>query len=225
MSYAGADRHRSALPESGNRAQDDRGIGRAQVPYPTPKRSIVPGEKFSTTTSDLSASFIKQLRAFRRHQIERDALLAAINTVVVAGVAAGIIGAKPRESSPRPGTSILMTSAPRSARFIVQNGPASTRVRSMTRIPASGFCSITLKSSSPFNCDLDEAFARARLRKSRNARRARTRRVHPLRCLSLGSRRAPEQRNHHSFNCWRPRMSTADASRLTIRTSPPSYLT
>src|ERR1700730_13722475 len=51
-------------------------------------------------------------------------------------------GAKPRESSPRPGISILMTSAPKSARFIAQKGPASTRLRSRTRIPRSGFCSI-----------------------------------------------------------------------------------
>src|SRR5260370_26627933 len=50
-------------------------------------------------------------------------------------------GAWPRESSPRPGSSILITSAPRSARFIAQNGPASTRLRSSTRMPASGFSS------------------------------------------------------------------------------------
>ncbi|CFN74703.1 Uncharacterised protein [Bordetella pertussis] len=41
-------------------------------------------------------------------------------------------------SSPAPGRSILMTSAPRSARFWVHQGPASTRVRSSTRMPVRG---------------------------------------------------------------------------------------
>src|SRR5215469_617512 len=59
------------------------------------------------------------------------------------------MGAKLRESSPRPGSSILMTSAPRSARFIVQKGPASTRVRSSTQIPASGLFSIIALTVSP----------------------------------------------------------------------------
>src|SRR5437870_13311594 len=47
-------------------------------------------------------------------------------------------GGKRRVSSPPPGASIFNTSAPRSPRFWVANGPASTRVRSMTRIPSSG---------------------------------------------------------------------------------------
>src|SRR5262245_1866134 len=47
-------------------------------------------------------------------------------------------GGHPRVSSPLPGSSTLMTSAPMSPRIIEQNGPASTRVRSSTRTPASG---------------------------------------------------------------------------------------
>jgi len=47
-------------------------------------------------------------------------------------------GREMRVSSPRPGGSIFSTSAPRSPRLWVQNGPARTRVRSMTRIPSSG---------------------------------------------------------------------------------------
>src|SRR4051794_18743523 len=47
-------------------------------------------------------------------------------------------GAQPRVSSPEPGSSILMTSAPMSPSSIVQNGPASTRVRSMTFSPSRG---------------------------------------------------------------------------------------
>ena len=40
-----------------------------------------------------------------------------------------------RASSPRPGASTLITRAPRSASTIVQYGPASTRVRSITVMP------------------------------------------------------------------------------------------
>src|SRR3990172_1656888 len=43
-------------------------------------------------------------------------------------------GPNARESSPVPGRSILITSAPRSARFWPHHGPASTRERSSTRI-------------------------------------------------------------------------------------------
>src|SRR5216684_7616905 len=47
-------------------------------------------------------------------------------------------GGKRLVSSPPPGGSILRISAPRSPRLWVANGPANTRVRSMTRIPSSG---------------------------------------------------------------------------------------
>src|SRR5688500_3032480 len=47
-------------------------------------------------------------------------------------------GVHERVSSPEPGCSILMTSAPRSPRIIVQNGPARLRVRSSTLRPANG---------------------------------------------------------------------------------------
>src|SRR5882724_4004336 len=47
-------------------------------------------------------------------------------------------GPQPRVSSPVPGGSILITSAPMSPSIMVQSGPARMRVRSTTRIPASG---------------------------------------------------------------------------------------
>ena len=47
-------------------------------------------------------------------------------------------GGQPRVSSPLPGSSILITSAPMSPRDMAQKGPARTRVRSMTRMPDSG---------------------------------------------------------------------------------------
>ncbi|MCY1233470.1 hypothetical protein D9M72_460140 [compost metagenome] len=42
-------------------------------------------------------------------------------------------GPQVRVSSPAPGRSILITSAPKSARFWAHHGPARTRVRSRTR--------------------------------------------------------------------------------------------
>src|SRR5262245_36749988 len=47
-------------------------------------------------------------------------------------------GGHERVSSPLPGSSTLMISAPMSPRIIEQKGPASTRVRSSTRTPDSG---------------------------------------------------------------------------------------
>src|SRR5215475_10159333 len=47
-------------------------------------------------------------------------------------------GPQPRVSSPVPGGSILITSAPMSPSIMVQSGPARMRVRSTTRSPASG---------------------------------------------------------------------------------------
>src|SRR5262245_15339961 len=44
-----------------------------------------------------------------------------------------------RVGSPVPGGSILMTSAPMSARFMVANGAAIACVKSMTRMPSSAF--------------------------------------------------------------------------------------
>src|SRR5260221_2752249 len=55
-------------------------------------------------------------------------------------------GPKARESSPEPGRSTLITSAPRSARFCPAQGPASTRERSRTGMcesgPAMGFSAV-----------------------------------------------------------------------------------
>ena len=47
-------------------------------------------------------------------------------------------GPQERVSSPAPGRSTLITSAPRSASSMVAYGPERIRVKSSTRIPASG---------------------------------------------------------------------------------------
>src|SRR5260221_11737189 len=54
-------------------------------------------------------------------------------------------GTPPRPTSPA-GGSIFVTIAPRSRKVLVQCGPASTRVKSMTRSPSSGaFISVPLE--------------------------------------------------------------------------------
>src|SRR5262245_2006445 len=58
-------------------------------------------------------------------------------------------GGQLRVSSPLPGSSTLITSAPMSPSIIAQKGPARTRVRSSTRTPASGPLGFATESSFP----------------------------------------------------------------------------
>jgi len=54
-------------------------------------------------------------------------------------------GSNVRVSSPRPGSSILITVAPSSARIMLANGPASTRDKSRMVMCWSGFISIVFR--------------------------------------------------------------------------------
>src|SRR5919107_1286368 len=106
--------------------------------YPRPHRSRVPGLKFSTTTSALAmrrrasscpcssrkfrvTDFL--LRAMMGHHRVCPSLRCLPHT---------------RMGSPLPGGSILMTSAPKSARSCPQKGPASKLPISTTRTPSRG---------------------------------------------------------------------------------------
>src|SRR5215467_8118662 len=98
---------------------------------------MVPGRKFSKTTSARamrrrrmacpSGAFMFRVRLF---------LLRLTDMKYVASPPAK--GGQPRVSSPLPGSSTLITSAPMSPRDMAQKGPARTRVRSITRTPARG---------------------------------------------------------------------------------------
>src|SRR5262245_19223479 len=98
---------------------------------------MVPGRKFSRTTSARairrrrmacpSGAFMFRVRLF---------LLRLTDMKYVASPPAK--GGQPRVSSPLPGSSTLITSAPMSPSDMAQKGPARTRVRSITRIPARG---------------------------------------------------------------------------------------
>ena len=97
----------------------------------------MPGRKFSSTTSAFamsarriscpSAGFMLSVRLFLFRFTERKYVASPPTK-----------GGQPRVSSPLPGSSILITSAPMSPRDMAQKGPARTRVRSMTRMPDSG---------------------------------------------------------------------------------------
>src|SRR6266850_1564268 len=122
-----------------------RGLRRLSALKPTPSRSIVPGRKFSTTTSLLRARLRRMSRPSRALRLSVTLFLPRLTDMkYVASPATN--GGHFRVSSPLPGSSILTTSAPMSASIIVQNGPASTRVRSSTRTPESGLVRATFAS-------------------------------------------------------------------------------
>src|SRR6185295_4317743 len=106
---------------------------------PRPKRSIVPGRKFWTSTSACPTSFLRTstpallLMSTASDRLPRlDEMNSAENSPPLS------MGARLRRvMSPEIG-SILMTSAPWSAKNIVANGPDTTPVKSRTRTPARG---------------------------------------------------------------------------------------
>src|SRR5712692_9812602 len=101
--------------------------------YPRPMRSSAPARKLSTMTSasrarastmsTASGAFRFRLRLRLLRLKERNWVLSPCQK-----------GVQERVSSPRSGSSILMTSAPMSPSIMVQKGPARVRVRSTTLI-------------------------------------------------------------------------------------------
>src|SRR5262249_27118371 len=103
--------------------------------YPRPNASRTPGRKFSTSTSlDAASRFNTSWpsRIFRFNTRLRLPRLTALKLGLSIPTAPGIC----RVESPA-GGSILITSAPKSASSIAQNGPAITCVTSRTRRPSS----------------------------------------------------------------------------------------
>ena len=107
-----------------------------------------------------------------------------------------------RVSSPRPGCSTLITSAPRSPSTMPQVGPANTRERSSTRTPSSGRWEVM----SVFRC------SEAKLSASRAAppaqRVRKRRRARPWRCAAQRSRRAAWRRRPQCLRPLRRRPTT-----------------
>src|SRR5258706_15821039 len=114
---------------------------------------MVPGRKFSRTTSLFFTRSVKIFRAAGALRFSVTLFLLRLTDMKYVA-SAPTKGGQLRVSSPFPGSSTLMTSAPMSARIIEQNGPASTRVRSRTRMPSSG---LIFGTSSSFPDALGEA--------------------------------------------------------------------
>ena len=96
------------------------GLAVATSAYPRPKRAIVPGARFSTSTSADVASSKASVRSAgspRSSHTERLLRLTDWKYVDVPSSACG--GPQDLVSSPRGGRSTLMTSAPRSPSIIV----------------------------------------------------------------------------------------------------------
>src|SRR5215217_876611 len=103
-----------------------------------PRASMTPGRKFSTTTSAVSASRWKSACPSGRliSRVRERLLRFAERKKALMPEKKG--GPAARLSSPTPGFSTLMTSAPRSPNSMAQVGPARWRPRSSTRTPVNG---------------------------------------------------------------------------------------
>src|SRR5213594_4723883 len=119
------------------RAITRRGLIACSASQPRPQRSRTPGRKFSRTTSQCVTSRRTMSCPFGRCRSSVMSFLLRLSTANQY-VQPSAVGPRRRRSSPRPGISVLITSAPNSAISAPQNGPATTWASSSTRIPSSG---------------------------------------------------------------------------------------
>ena len=119
------------------RAITRRGFAARSAGQPQPIASIVPGRKFSTSTSASAASARTISCAAGLRTSSPRLRLLRLNTAANR-LPPRYFGGAPRVGSPSPGFSTLTTSAPMSPSIMAQKGPATNRDRSSTRIPASG---------------------------------------------------------------------------------------
>ena len=138
-------------------------LSRASV---KPILASTPGRKFSTSTSARSSSLASTaLPSSLRRSNTTERLLRL--TLAKYQERPFITSPWPRTVSPC-GVSILMTSAPRSASSMLENGPDSTRVRSTTRMPVRGWTFMEPGLSSSRSCG-----GRSRLRHRHSSERRR----------------------------------------------------
>src|SRR5437870_13399703 len=91
---------------------------------------------FSTVTSAFLSSSLTSSSPRGAFKFRVSDFLLALNWWKYQGSLSGLPGCRRRPGSPRPGFSILTTSAPSHARLSVQDGPASNWVKSTTRTPS-----------------------------------------------------------------------------------------
>src|SRR4051812_34624977 len=103
---------------------------------------MTPGPKFSTTMSARSTSLRKISLPSSDFMLRVRLRLLQLSIVKYSESTSGRSRSWVRVTSPRPGCSILMTSAPIHARSCVQTGPACTCVMSTTRTPSRAFATV-----------------------------------------------------------------------------------
>src|SRR5919202_2376486 len=119
-----------------------RGLSSCRCSHVNPRRSITPGPKFSTRTSERSTSLRKISLPSSDFMLRVRLRLLQLSIVKYSESTSGRSRSWLRVTSPRPGCSILMTSAPIHARSCVQTGPAWTCVMSRTRTPSRAFATV-----------------------------------------------------------------------------------
>src|SRR6267142_3361036 len=124
-------------PNAVMRAITRRGLMACSASQPSPQRSSTPGRKFSRTTSQCETSRRTTSCPFGSCRSSVSSFLFRLSPANQY-VQPSSVGPRRRRSSPLPGISVLMTSAPNSAISAPQNGPATTWASSSTRIPSSG---------------------------------------------------------------------------------------
>src|SRR5262245_60199099 len=134
MSCAARSAYGPAAPKPEIDAQISRGCRAARLGPSTPSRRAVEGRKLSTSTSlvAMSASSTGGASGDRRSSVMLRLLRLRSSKYT--------FPATRRIPSPPRGSSILITSAPRSARSSVAYAPGSRRVRSRIRTPRRGSC-------------------------------------------------------------------------------------
>src|SRR4051795_4305823 len=103
---------------------------------------MTPGPKFSTTMSERSTSLRKISLPSSDFMLRVSDRLLQFSIVKYRESTSGRSRSWERVTSPRPGCSILMTSAPIHARSCVQTGLACTCVMSRTRTPSRAFATV-----------------------------------------------------------------------------------
>ncbi len=129
MSSAGRSRSGPVCPKPDVAAYTRRGLRACSTSQPRPRRSIVPGVKFSMTTSACSTA--RRNRSLPSAVCRSMAMLRLPRLMLKKyALSPSTCGPVVRATSPHGGRSTFTTSAPRSHSTMLANGPESTHVRS-----------------------------------------------------------------------------------------------
>ena len=126
------------MPNAVTEQYTSRGLSCAAAKKSMPSFSMTPARRLWTKTSARWMSRLRMSIPASRLRSTARLFLFRLNAKKMALSRAQNGGPQARASSPRPGRSTLMTSAPMSPSVCVQNGPATFWVRSTTTIPSSG---------------------------------------------------------------------------------------